>query len=107
MKRTRTRGLEMQSPISEWRSSKRHLRYFAWTVALGLALSVHYRPSGQQAYVALAAALVFALGTVLPQAFRYVYALVLTPLVWLAILAAAVVLNIPIRSALGLFRRGV
>jgi len=98
----------LRSPISEWEPSKRHLRYLTWIVALGLALSARYRPAGEQPYLAPVAAIVFSVGTVLPQVFRLPYKIILTPLVWLAILALALVINIGTRSAVPtIFRRAL
>jgi hypothetical protein len=105
MKRKR-RPVELRSPISEWEPSKRHLRYLAWIIALGLALAARYRPVGEQAYLTLIAAIVFSVGTVLPQVFRLPYKILLTPLVWLAILALVIAINIGTRSPVpALFRR--
>jgi hypothetical protein len=103
--RRRHRTAESRSSIREWEPSKRHLRYLTWIIALGLALTARYRPADEQAYLALVAAIVFSVGTVLPQVFRLPYKILLTPLVWLAILVFLIAVNIGTRSAVPAFVR--
>ena len=58
--------------------SKRQLRYFAWVVALGLAVLATFLESSRPAWpLQLAAALVFGVGTVLPRLLHWPYLLLL------------------------------
>jgi hypothetical protein len=64
--------------------SKRSMRHFAWLIALCLAVLARFWDGPNQVYLALAAAAVFSVGTVLPRLFRLPYKLLCTPTVWLA-----------------------
>jgi hypothetical protein len=73
---------------TEWNPSRRQLRHFVWTAALVLAFIAWRWPGPFGALVLrLVAALLFALGTVWPPLFRWLYRslLVVTyPLSWTA-----------------------
>jgi hypothetical protein len=90
----------MSSRIRQGDPSKRHLRHFAWIIALAVAVGTRYCGPAQQAYMALAAAVIFSIGTVLPGAFRWPYKITLTgfyPVIWLATIVFLLVLNLNIR----------
>jgi hypothetical protein len=90
----------MSSPIGQGEPSKRHLRHFAWIIALAVALGTRYLGPAPQAYLAVVAALIFSIGTVLPGAFRWPYKIALTgfyPVIWFATIVFLLVLNLNIR----------
>jgi hypothetical protein len=70
------------------------MRHFAWVIALGLAVLARFWIGPSQVYLALAAAAVFSVGTVLPRLFRLPYKLFCTPIVWLAKGAFAQIMKI-------------
>jgi hypothetical protein len=62
------------APAFDWHPARRHLRQFAWLTALFLAaLSWAGGPTAWTLYLRLAAALIFAVGTVLPGILRWPY----------------------------------
>jgi hypothetical protein len=67
-------NLGMHFPPFDWHPARRQLRYFAWLTALFLAvLSWAGGTSLWTLYLRLAAAFLFALGTVLPGILRWPY----------------------------------
>jgi hypothetical protein len=72
---------------STWDPPKRHLRSVAWLVALGLGVcAVFYESTATGWTLRLAAAILFAVGTVLPRTLRWPYVLLLLvcyPIVWI------------------------
>jgi hypothetical protein len=98
----------MISPLGQGEPSKRHLRHFAWIMALTVAVGTRYCGSGPQPYLALAAALFFSIGTVLPGAFRWPYKIALTgfyPVIWFATIVFLLVLNLNVRRWPSAFSR--
>ncbi|HMC88059.1 MAG TPA: hypothetical protein VKI17_00860 [Gemmataceae bacterium] len=77
----------MQPSRINWAPPKRHLRSIAWLVALGLAVfGVIYESTATGWNLRLAAAIIFAVGTVLPGLLRWPYVLLLIlcyPLLWI------------------------
>ncbi len=77
----------MRSLINHWEPPRRNLRHAAWLVALVLAVVAIQSDSPSQAWpLHLAAAVVFAVGTVLPGLLRWpclALLLVLYPLFWI------------------------
>ena len=81
----------MRARTSSREPTPRQLRHFVWAVAVILAL-LAWSPAGAAAVwpLQLTAALLFALGTVLPRLFRWPYvALVIIPLFALRLLGRA------------------
>lgn len=74
----------MPTPFSDWNPPRRHLRRLAWLIALGIAALAWFWPDPLEGLgLRLAAALVFATGTVWPGLFRWPYralTIVSTPL---------------------------
>jgi hypothetical protein len=82
----------MPLPAFDWHPTRRHLRQFAWGTALFLA--VVSWPTGASAWalgLRLAAAFIFAVGTVLPGVLRWPYLALLFVLYLLARLFTRVV----------------
>jgi hypothetical protein len=77
----------MHAFIVNWDPPRRHLRAFAWVAALVLALfAVFYESSPSAWSLRLAAAAIFAVGTVLPRMLRWPYFFLLVvfyPVLWL------------------------
>jgi len=64
----------MHPEPNNWDPSRRHLRYFAWLLTLvliGFTLATDSPPLAW--FLRLAAALLFAVGTILPRTFRWLY----------------------------------
>jgi hypothetical protein len=98
----------MRAPFREGEPSKRNLRYFAWIAAICLAIAARQRPAGEQVNWALASAVVFAIGTVLPGALKWpckLALILLSPLLWLVSAIALLMINIDIRKVLSACRR--
>jgi len=77
----------MQPFRINWDPPKRHLRSIAWLIALVLAvLGVIYESTATGWTLRLAAAVIFAVGTVLPGTLRWPYVLLLLlcyPILWI------------------------
>jgi hypothetical protein len=77
--------MRKREPATPWNPPKRQLRYFAWFIALCLAMiALGMGSLANTGLLRLTAAGVFALGTVLPGVFRWPYLTTLYPLLWLA-----------------------
>src|SRR5262249_1026049 len=64
-----------------------NLRHFAWVLALILAIAARYADPTTRVILTFVAAVIFAVGTVLPRRFVWPYRLLLLgfyPLIWLA-----------------------
>jgi hypothetical protein len=61
----------MKSSAGRKGPEKRSLRHFAWIIALVLAIAARYSEPNTRTALTLAAAIVFAVGTVLPQVFSW------------------------------------
>ena len=76
----------MHSPQLEWNPPRRQLRYLAWLIASVLAVLAWQGDPVETRWLRLAAASVFAVGTVLPGFFRWPYVALLYliyPFLWL------------------------
>ncbi len=69
----------MSQPVLVRNPARRHLRHFAWIVALVLAVIALTIGSVELRWVA---AVVFALGTVLPVVFRWPFIVLVSPVAW-------------------------
>jgi hypothetical protein len=96
----------MHALTIDWDPPRRRLRHFAWVLALLLAvLALLLTPSPHAWPLRLAAALVFAGGTVLPRLFRWPYfafLVALYPVFWVIHRKLAPLLSARLRTWLSL-----